>query len=86
MGSEDLLMNSRNVGSTIPGEQTQSETIQQRGAHGAPTDDKTEELDLDDLLDYQPVPPRRVTRISVQYRRLGRGRPLPYRLDEDDEE
>jgi len=79
-------MNSQNVGPTILGEQTQSETIQERGPDCAPTDDTTEELDLDDLLDYQPVPPRRVTRISVHYRRLGRGRPLPYLVDEDDGE
>jgi len=78
-------MSSQNAGYTILGEQTQSETIQERGANGAPTDGITEESDLEDLLDYQPVPPRRVTRNSVRYRRLGRGRPLPYLLDEDDE-
>ncbi|MFI5458513.1 MAG: hypothetical protein ACHRXM_24030 [Isosphaerales bacterium] len=79
-------MSSQNAGSTILGEQTQSETIPERAANGAPTNATTEELDLDDLLDYQPVPPRRVTRISVRYRRLGRGRPLPYFLDEDEGE
>jgi len=79
-------MSSQHDGSTILGEQAQSETIQERGASGAPTDATSEELDVDDLLDYQPVPPRRVTRISVRYRRLGRGRPLPYLLDEDDGE
>jgi len=76
-------MHSQNVGFTILREQAQSETIHERWANGAPTDGATEELDLDDLLEYQPVPPRRVTRISVRKRWLGRGQPLPYLLDED---
>jgi hypothetical protein len=51
-------------------------------AEGVPTEGTTEELGIDELLDYEPVPPRLVTRISLRYQRLGRGRPLPYLLDE----
>jgi hypothetical protein len=60
------------------------QAVPTEGANGAPADGVTEESDLDELLDYKHVPPRRVVTISVQYRYLGRGRPLPY-LVEDDE-
>jgi hypothetical protein len=42
-------------------------------------------VDLEELLDYWPVPPRRVVTISGQYQHLGRGRSLPYELEEDGE-
>jgi hypothetical protein len=87
MRPEDLLMSSQNVDYTTPDEQLKTQTMPEREFNGAPTDGAThEEGNLDDLLTYQPVPPRRIVTISIHYRRLGRGRPLPYLLDEDAEE
>ena len=80
-------MNSQNVDSVTQDGRSNAQTMPERGVNGAPTGGTTdEEWDLDDLLVYQPVPPRRIVTISVQYRRLGRGRPLPYLRDEDGEE
>jgi hypothetical protein len=77
-------MNSQNVDSTTLDERSKAQNMPERGVNRAPTDSATdEECDLDDLLAYQPVPPRRIVTISVHYRRLGRGRPLPYLLDEE---
>jgi hypothetical protein len=75
-------MRSQNVGSAILAENTESENMPAGAAEGVPTEGTTEELGIDELLDYEPVPPRLVTRISLRYQRPGRGRPLPYLLDE----
>jgi hypothetical protein len=85
MKSEDFLMNSQNIRSIKMAEKTEAVTKPSRGADAVPGEE-TEELVLDDLLAYQPVPPRRVTRISVQYHLQGRGRPLPYSLNEAGQE
>jgi hypothetical protein len=37
-------------------------------------------------LDYGPVPPRKTVAISVRCLIRGRGRPMPYPLDEDEGE
>jgi hypothetical protein len=79
-------MKSHNVGSNILPEKTELEIMPARQADGVPANGITEEVCLDDLLDYQPVPPRRVTRIAVRYQRRGRGLPLPYFLDEVSQE
>jgi hypothetical protein len=34
-------------------------------------------------LPYEPIPPKSVVTLSVRYRVRGRGRPLPYDLDEE---
>ena len=54
--------------------------------NGDCADVAAEEFDLDELVDYKPVPPRHVVSITVEYRQIGRGRPLPYILDEDGDE
>jgi hypothetical protein len=82
---EDLLVNSQKFRSIKMAEKTEATTTPGRGASAVPSEE-TEELVLDDLLAYQPVPPRRVTRISVRYLLQGRGRPLPYTLDEAGQE
>jgi hypothetical protein len=80
-------MSPENVDSTTLYERSKARTIPESEVNGAPPDGAAdEERDLDDLLAYQPVPPRRIVTISVRYRPLGRGRPLPYVLDEDGEE
>ena len=79
-------MSSQNAEVATGDEQTKPQTMPGRGANGAPADGATEEWDLDELIGYMPVPPRRVVTISVPYRRVGRGRPLLYPLEEDCEE
>jgi hypothetical protein len=79
-------MKSRNVDSSILGDQTKTQTAPERETNGDPADSAAAEFDLDDLVDYEPVPPRRVVSITIQYRQIGRGRPLPYILDEDSKE
>jgi hypothetical protein len=78
---EDLLMNFRNVRSNKLAEKPEATTMPAWETDAVPSEE-TEERGLDDLLAYQPVPPRRVTPISVRYLLQGRGRPLPYTLDE----
>jgi len=86
MRLEDLAMESRKVDSTAVDHQTNPQAAPARRTNGDGVDGQAEESNVDDLVNYQPVPPRRVMRISVESRRLGRGRPLPYALDEDGEE
>ena len=86
MRLEDLAMESRKVDSTAVDHQTNPQAAPGRRTNGDGVDGQAEESNVDDLVIYQPVPPRRVMRISVESRRLGRGRPLPYALDEDGEE
>jgi hypothetical protein len=78
-------MHSQNLDSKIRAEPADSQPLPAQAANGAPGDCTTEESDLGDLLDYQPVPPRRVVTISVRYRHLGRGRPLPFRTEGGEE-
>jgi hypothetical protein len=79
-------MNVQKMDANILDEPTDSRTLPVQGTNGAPVDDTTEESNLDELRDFKPVPPRRVVTISIRYRHVGRGQPLPYRLDEDGEE
>jgi hypothetical protein len=74
-------MNFRNVRSNKLAEKPEATATPAWETDAVPSEE-TEELGLDDLLAYHPVPPRRVTRISVRYLLQGRGRPLPYTLDE----
>ncbi len=78
-------MHSQNLNTNILDELAEPPTVPTEGANGARANGVTEEAELDDLLDYKNVPPRRVVTISVQYRRLGRGRPLPYTVEDDEE-
>jgi hypothetical protein len=78
-------MHSQNLDTNTLVESADPQTVPARGANGAPLDSTTEDSDLDELLDYQSVPPRRIVNISVQYRHLGRGRPLPFVLEDDEE-
>ncbi len=79
-------MKSRNVDSTALDDQTKTQTAPERETKGDRADGAAEGSDLDDLVDYKPVPRRRMVSISIQYRQIGRGRPLPYILDEGGEE
>lgn len=45
-----------------------------------------DELLEDEDYNYNPVPPRRVVTYKVRIKVIGRGKPLPYPLDEEDEE
>jgi hypothetical protein len=80
-------MQSQNLDANVLAEPGDPRPVPAQCADGAPSpsDSTTEESNLDDLLNYQPVPPRRVVTISVQYRHLGRGRPLLYQLEDDAE-
>jgi hypothetical protein len=78
-------MSAPHVDTPILAEPGDPRTVPAQGANGAPVDAAAEESDLDELLNYQPVPPRRAVTLSVQYRHLGRGRPLPYSLKDDEE-
>jgi hypothetical protein len=82
IGLEDSLMNSQNVGSAILAERAELQTQAARGVGGVVPNATPEEMGLDDLVDYQPVPPRRIARIVVRYERAGRGKPLPYFIEE----
>jgi hypothetical protein len=75
-------MNPQNVDAIVVPEKCEPETMNVRGGYGMPTEGPNEEVGLDELVDYKPVPPRRVVRITTRYQRQGRGRPLPYLLDE----
>lgn len=78
-------MKSHDVGTKAPGTQTEPQTAP-AAPNGEAASGLADELNLDDLIDYEPVPPRRVVTISIQYRWLGRGTPRPYVLDEDSAE
>jgi hypothetical protein len=82
---EDLLMHSQSLNTGILDELAEPQTVPAKGANGARANGVTEESDLDDLLNYKHVPPRRIVTISVQYRHIGRGRPLPYPVEDDEE-
>ncbi len=79
-------MNAQNVASTTLDEPTPIGSMPERETNGVPHDGSIEEVELEELLDDRPVPPRRVVTMPVQYRLLGRGRPLPYHREEDGEE
>jgi hypothetical protein len=49
------------------------------GQNGSQVDDGAGNTDLN----YVPMPPRKTLKLSVAYRIRGRGRPLPYSLDEE---
>lgn len=38
--------------------------------------------DLDEELTYEPIPPKRVRKVRVRYRPVGRGEVMPYRFPE----
>jgi hypothetical protein len=75
-------MNSQDVGSATLAEKTEFEAQAARDVDHAIPDGPAGEIGLDDLVDYQPVPPRRVAPIVVRYQRVGRGRALPYFINE----
>jgi hypothetical protein len=76
-------MKSQDVNSTALGSQIDPQTAPLLRQTGEGTFETAEEANLNELADYVAVPPRRAVSISIQYRKLGRGRPLPYILDED---
>jgi hypothetical protein len=78
-------MHSPNLDTDIPAEPVEPQTMPAQGANALPSDSTTEDTDVDDPLDHKPVPPRLTVTISVQYRHLGRGRPLPYLLEDGEE-
>jgi hypothetical protein len=42
--------------------------------------------EADDRLDYQAPPPRRTFVVTVRYNFVGKGDPMPYELDDVDDE
>lgn len=86
MQMEELAMESRSVDSTGVEHQTGPPAVPELRSNCNGADGQAEAANLDDLLIYQPVPPRRVMRIAIESRSPDRGRPLPYVLDEDREE
>jgi hypothetical protein len=86
MHREDVAMNSQNADSIAGDEQTIIQMMPVNAADGALISGTIEERGVDELVDYGPVPPRRIITISVRYRNLGRGRPLLYPLEEETEE
>jgi hypothetical protein len=57
----------------------------QAGKNGSPSGGCEQGYAAEELT-YDPVPPKKTITVSVRYRIGGRGRPLPYPLDEGDEE
>jgi hypothetical protein len=78
-------MHSPNLDTDILAEPADPQAVPAQGAGGAPVEAATQKSYLDELLEYQPVPPRRVVAFSIPYQHLGRGRPLPYLLEDDGE-
>jgi hypothetical protein len=78
-------MHLQNLDSKVQAKPADPQPLPAQAANGAPSEAATRESDFDDLLDYHAVPPRRVMAISVRYRHVGRGRPLPYQDEEGEE-
>ena len=57
-------MESRKVDSTAVDHQTNPQAAPGRRTNGDGVDGQAEESNVDDLVNYQPIPPRRVMRIS----------------------
>ena len=49
--------------------------------NGAVSKNPEEEVESEEIQ-YNPIPPRRVITVSVQYELQGGGQPLPYEIDE----
>lgn len=45
--------------------------------------DYLESLPVNNEIDYKPVPPKRLERVIMRAKYKGRGKPLPYPLDEE---
>ena len=65
-------------------EATFSPTLPAVGANGNRPEPEAETIDLDELLAYDSVPPRRTVRIEVCYRSTGKLEPLPYPLADEE--
>jgi hypothetical protein len=76
-------MSVQNVNSTSLDKTPPFQSLPDHGTPDAAGEGRTKQGDLDELLDYQPVPPRHVVTTLMRYRQVGRGRPLPYHLEED---
>ena len=75
-------MNPQNDDTTVIAEKCEPETVNVRAGFGMLTEGPNEEAGLDELVDFKPVPLRRVVRMTTRYQRQGRGRPLSYLLNE----
>ena len=73
-------MKSQNVGAIVVAEKSEPASANAPGDHDMPTEAPMQELGVDELLDYKPVPPRRVVQTYARYRRQGRGRPLRFAI------
>ena len=60
-----------------------TETIWQ---HLTPVEQLLESLEDIDEISYRPMPPKRSFTVRVRYQDKGRGEPLPYSLDLNDDE
>jgi hypothetical protein len=56
------------------------------GQNGSPSPNRGSEVEIEEQLNYEPVPPRTAVTVSVRYCVRGRGRPLLYPLDEGTDE
>ena len=68
-------MNSQDAGAIVLVEKSKPASD-----YDMPTEAPIQEFGVDELLDYKPVPPRRVLEMYARYRRQGRGRPLPFAI------
>lgn len=73
-------MNSQPINSALD-ERVLPEVASEAGHNGSPPENRSQEAETEGL-NYEPVSPRTVVTVSVRYRFCGRGRPLPYPLDE----
>lgn len=58
-------------------------TTSETDRNGIQLENQGQAVNLEEL-GYDSVPPKKSVTVSVRYRIRGRGRPLPYSLDEED--
>lgn len=61
-----------------------SQGASERDKYGSQQGNQEPDIDREELR-FDCVPPKKTVTVSVRYRISGRGRPLPYPLDEEDE-
>jgi hypothetical protein len=66
----------------VPGQSPLPKADSMTDRNGVLPDQPAEDAEAEEIQ-YNPIPPRRVITISVQYVLQGRGKPLPYELDEE---
>jgi hypothetical protein len=74
-------MTQRDTDSTALAEHVSLSSAPPLGASGPPVGSTQEELE--ELLNYTPVPPRNSQMLLVRFRQGARLKPMPYSLDEE---